>query len=133
MNRVKYDVLAAALDRIANEAALPVADMVNIARLALADASQVVEYRITARTWYGKNGGEFQAELCTTDGNLELFRVSGSTWGSDAWAYAMRDAMHAKRPDLFPAHAGAHPTIYFRDTCRVEYDHAEVPRKRDLK
>jgi len=90
------------------------------------------KYRITARTWYGKNGGEFRAELCRTDTGEKIIGVSGTTWGSEAWSYAMRDAMHAQRPDLFPDHDKGHPTIYFRDVCKVDYTHAEVQRKRDL-
>ena len=90
------------------------------------------KYRITARTWYGKNGGEFRAELCEVNSGKKLIGVSGTTWGSDAWSYAMRDAMHAQRPDLFPDHDKGHPTIYFREVCKVDYDHAEVARKRDL-
>jgi hypothetical protein len=95
-------------------------------------ASIAPKYRITARTWYGKNGGEFRAELCDVTTGAKLVGVSGTTWGTDAWSYAMRDAMHAQRPDLFPDHGGGHPTIYFRESCGVDYDHKEVPRKRDL-
>ena len=131
MNRVKYDVLAAALDRIANEAALPVADMVTIARLALADADKVIEYRITARTWYGRSGGEWVAELRETDTGNIVFSASGSG-GNSAWEYRMRDLMHERMPDVFPDPNGACATIYFRDVCRVEYEHCEVARKRDL-
>ena len=131
MNRVKYDVLAAALDRIANEAALPVADMVTIARLALADADKVIEYRITARTWYGRSGGEWVAELRETDTGNIVFSASGSG-GNSAWEYRMRDLMHERMPDVFPDPKGACATIYFRDVCRVEYEHCEVARKRDL-
>jgi hypothetical protein len=133
MNRVKYDILRAALERIgACQEANRTAELAHIARTALQDAAQVIEYRITARTWYGRNGGEFKAELRRTDTGEELITVSGTTWGSDAWSYDMRDAMHAKRPDLFPAHGGRNPTIYFREVCKVEYEHAEVARKRDL-
>ena len=133
MNRVKYDVLRAALEKIgACQEANRTAELAHIARTALADASQVVEYRITARTWYGKHGGEFRAELCCLDTGEKIIGVSGSTWGSDAWSYALRDAMHAQRPDLFPDHEKGHPTIYFREVCRVEYEHTEVSRKRDL-
>jgi hypothetical protein len=95
-------------------------------------ASLGPKYRITARTWYGKNGGEFVGELVEVSSGKKLVGVSGTTWGSDAWSYAMRDAMHAQRPDLFPAHDNGHPTIYFRETCGIEYDHTEVQRKRDL-
>lgn len=132
MNQNKIDIMRAALERIANEAALPAIDMPRIAREALAAAADKIEYRITARTWYGKSGGEFRAELTRTDTGEKVIGVSGTTWGSDAWAYAMRDAMHAQRPDLFPDHERGHPTIYFRETCRVEYEHEEVSRKRDL-
>lgn len=95
-------------------------------------ASLAPKYSITARTWYGKNGGEFRAELCEARTGRKLVSVSGSTWGSDAWSYAMRDAMHAQRPDLFPDHGGGHPTIYFREVCGIAYEHDEVQRKRDL-
>lgn len=130
MNRVKYDILAAALQRIAkNDTAATAQD---IACTALADAAMVIEYRITARTWYGRNGGEFRAELTRTDTGAKIIGVSGTTWGTDAWSYAMRDAMHAQRPDLFPDHGKGHPTIYFRDVAKVDYDHRDVDRKRDL-
>jgi hypothetical protein len=95
-------------------------------------ASVAPKYRITARTWYGKSGGEFRGELCEVGTGRKLVTVSGTTWGSDAWSYAMRDAMHAQRPDLFPDHEKGHPTIYFREVCRIEYQHDEVARKRDL-
>lgn len=132
MNQNKIDIMRRALERIANEAALPAIDMPRIAREALAEAADKIEYHITARTWYGKNGGEFVAELReVATGNL-VFSVSGSTWGSDAWSYAMRDKMHARMPEVFPDPQGGHPTIYFREVCRVEYEHCEVARKRDL-
>lgn len=131
MNRAKYDVLRAALERIALGQNGKAKDLAIIATTALRDAAQVIEYRITARTWFGKNGGEFRAELTSTDTGETIIDVAGTTWGSDAWAYAMRDAMGHK-PHLFPAPNGGHPTIYFRDVCRVEYEHAEVSRKRDL-
>jgi hypothetical protein len=130
MNR-KQEIALSALHRIAN-LALPLNDLVMTARAALDEINAVKEYRITARTWYGKNGGEFRAELCDVESGDKLIGVSGSTWGSDAWSYAMRDAMHAQRPDLFPDHSKGHPTIYFRDVCNVEYEHTEVHRKRDL-
>ena len=44
----------------------------------------------------------------------------------------MRDLMHERMPDVFPDPNGACATIYFRDVCRVEYEHCEVARKRDL-
>lgn len=132
MNRVKHDIMRDALQRIASKAEHSPAVYQEIARTALADVAAVIEYRITARTWYGRSGGEFRAELTRTDTGQKIIGVSGSTWGSDAWSYAMRDAMHAQRPDIFPAHGGGHPTIYFRDVCHVEYEHAEVARKRDL-
>jgi hypothetical protein len=94
--------------------------------------SLFAQYRITARTWYGQNGGEFRAELSNVETGFKLVGVSGTTWGSDAWAYAMRDAMHAQHPEKFPPHNGGHPTIYFRDVCNVDYQHNEVQRKRDL-
>jgi hypothetical protein len=132
MNQVKHDIMRDALQRIASKAEHAPAVYQEIARAALADVAAVIEYRITARTWYGRNGGEFRAELCRTDTGQKIIGVSGTTWGSDAWSYAMRDAMHAQRPDLFAAHNGGHPTIYFRDVCKVDYTHNEVERKRDL-
>lgn len=133
MNSVKFDIMRAALERIgATQEANRTAELAHIARTALADAAAVIEYRITARTWYGRNGGEFKAELRRTDTGETLVSVDGTTWGTDAWAYAMRDAMNARRPDLFAPHGGGHPTIYFRDVARVEYEHADVDRKRDL-
>lgn len=90
------------------------------------------KYRITARTWYGKHGGEFRGELVEVGSGKKIITVSGTTWGSDAWSYAMRDAMNAQRPDLFPPHNKMHPTIYFREVCKVDYQHNEVARKRDL-
>lgn len=132
MNKVKHDIMRDALQRIASKAEHAPAVYQEIARTALADVAAVVEYRITARTWYGRSGGEFRAELCEVETGRKLVAVSGSTWGSDAWSYAMRDAMHAQRADLFPAHNGGHPTIYFREVCKVDYEHAEVARKREL-
>lgn len=133
MNKVKHDILADALRRIALASSKSDAvELAHIATVALKDAAAVIEYRITARTWYGRNGGEFRAELRRTDTGEELISVHGTNHGCDAWSYEMRDAMHAQRPDLFPEHNRTHPTIYFRDVCRVEYDHAEVARKRDL-
>ena len=132
MNQLKIDIMRRALERIGNDASVSALDFPRIAREALAEAADKIEYHITARTWYGRNGGEFRAELCRVDTGEKIIGVSGSTWGSDAWSYAMRDAMHAQRPDLFPDHEKGHPTIYFREACRVEYEHAEVARKRDL-
>lgn len=129
MNTVKHDILRDALRRIANNDTSATAQ--DIARTALADAAAVIEYRITARTWYGQNGGQFKAELRRTDTGVTICEVSGTTWGSDAWAYDMRNRMHSQRPDLFPAHECMSPTIYFRDVG-VDYDHVEVSRKRDL-
>jgi hypothetical protein len=134
MNRVKQEIMRAALERIASGLGT-VGNPINpqeVAAAALAEAAAVVEYRITARTWYGRSGGEFRAELVEVETGRKLVGVSGTTWGTDAWSYAMRDAMHAQRPDLFPDHEKGHPTIYFREVCRVDYEHAEVARKRDL-
>lgn len=131
MNK-KEQILRAALQRIGYEGALSLFDLVTVARDAIKAADAVREYRITARTWYGRNGGEFRAELCDVESGNKLIGVSGTTWGSDAWSYAMRDAMHAQRPDLFPDHGKGHPTIYFREVCNVDYQHEEVARKRDL-
>ena len=128
--KTKYDILRDALQRIASKAEHAPAVYQEIARGALADAENVIEYRITARTWYGRNGGQYKAELRRVDTGNIVFQIGGTTSGSDAWAYHMRDAM-AERPE-FPAHGGACATIYFRDVCNVEYEHAEVSRKRDL-
>jgi hypothetical protein len=131
--KTRIQILTEALQRIAcaSSKAKP-HYLAAIASEALRDANAVVEYRITARTWYGRNGGEFRAELTRTDTGEKLVSVSGTTWGSDAWSYAMRDAMYAQRPDLFPDHGKGHPTIYFREVCKVEYEHTDVERKRDL-
>lgn len=132
MNRVKYDVLRAALEKIgACQEANRTAELAHIARLALADADKAIEYRITARTWYGRSGGEWVAELRETDTGNIVFSASGSG-GNSAWEYRMRDLMHERMPDVFPDPKGACATIYFRETCRVEYEHTEVARKRDL-
>jgi hypothetical protein len=132
MNAAKYDILRDALQRIASKAEHAPAVYQEIARRALADAESTIEYRITARTWYGRNGGEFVAEPRRADTGNIVMSVSGTTCGSDAWAYSMRDKMHERMPEVFPDPKGGHPTIYFRDVCRVEYEHAEVSRKRDL-
>lgn len=133
MKSVKYEILRAALERIGKaDANINPVSLARIAAEALDAAAAAIEYRITARTWYGRHGGEFRAELCEVETGKKIIGVSGTTWGSDAWSYAMRDAMHAQRPDLFGPHDNGHPTIYFRDVCRVEYEHADVDRKRDL-
>jgi len=129
MNSVKLDIMRAALERIANEAALPAAEMPNIARLALADVAAIVDYQITARTWWGRGGCEFKAEIRVVSSGYMLTQVTGTGSG---WDYALRDAMARQFPEKFPAHNGTHPTIYFRDVCRVPYEHMEVERKRDL-
>jgi hypothetical protein len=132
MSDAKLHILREALQRIASKAEHAPAVYQEIARKALADAADKIEYHITARTWYGRNGGEFKAELrYVASGNI-VFQISGTTCGSNAWAYAMRDAMTERMPDVFPAHNGQHATIYFRDVAHVEYDHREVSRKRDL-
>lgn len=131
MNTVKYDILKSALQRIAKGQSGPLG-LVSIAVIALRDAEQVVEFEIIARTWYGKNGGEYKVSLHRTDTRNTLIAISGTMWGNDAWAYDMRDAMHLRFPSFFPEHDHQNPTIYFRDICKVEYHHTEVSRKRDL-
>ena len=132
MSQNKIDIMRRALESIELGYNGNAKDLAIIANKALRAVAACVDYSITARTWYGKNGGEFIAELReVATGNI-VFSVSGSTWGSDAWSYAMRDKMHARMPEVFPDPQGGHPTIYFREVCRVEYEHAEVSRKRDL-
>ena len=133
MNAKKLRILTDALERVAlaSGKSNPL-ELASIATAALKEFREIKEYRITARTWYGRNGGEFRAELVNVETGFKLCAVSGTTWGSDAWSYAMRDAMHAQHPEKFPPHNGGHPTIYFREACGVEYEHAEVARKRDL-
>lgn len=130
MNKTKYEILQDALERIAR--GLTNHETLVVARNALRDAAAVIEYRITARTWYGRNGGEYKAELRRIDTGEKLIEISGTMWGSDAWQTDMRNAMASHWKGLFPAHNGQHPTIYFREVCKVDYDHQEVSRKRDL-
>lgn len=125
----KTRILVDALERIALSPTR--LDLPLIARTALKDFKATPTYHITARTWYGRNGGEFRAELKNATTGEKMVGVSGTTWGSDAWSYAMRDAMHAQHPDKFPDHDKGNPTIYFRE-CGVDYEHMEVARKRDL-
>lgn len=133
MNTVKHDILRDALRRIALASGKsdPV-ELAHIATVALKDAAAVVEYRITGRTWYGRNGGEFAAEVCRTDTGEKLVSVRGTQCGSDAWAYALQSAMMGQRPDLFPPSANRVPSLYWREVLGVQYEHAEVSRKRDL-
>lgn len=133
MNQTKMDILASALRRIAcGQSSSKPTDLAHIATVALADAAALVEYRITARTWYGRNGGEYRAELRNTDTGRTLIELRGSMWGGDAWAYDMRNEMGLRFPGVFGQHNGANPTIYFRDVAKVDYVHMEVSRKRDL-
>lgn len=132
MNKTKYEILQAALERIAHGSSLTHHELKVCARNALDEASKVVEYRITARTWYGRSGGEYKAELTRIDTGEKLIAISGSMWGSDAWATDMRNAMASHSKGLFPAHNGQHPTIYFREVCKVDYSSQEVSLKRDL-
>ena len=133
MNRVKFDIMKDALERIgACQTANRTAELAFIARTALQDAAKVIEYRITARTWYGRNGGEYKAELRRTDTGAVVLAISGTTWGSNAWETDMRNAMALRQPGLFPPHRETNPTIYFREVCKVDYVHMEVSRKRDL-
>lgn len=131
----KNEIMRDALQRIAKNRANGLDDASScavVAQAALDEVEEVIEYRITARTWYGRNGGEFKAELRRADTGDIVMTVGGTTWGSDAWSYAMRDKMHAYMPEVFPDHRDGHPTIYFREVCKVDYEHAEVDRKRDL-
>lgn len=132
MNKTKYEILQAALERIAHGHSVGQSEPMVLARNALADASNVVEYRISARTWYGRSGGEYKAELTRIDTGEKLIEITGSMWGSDAWATDIRNAMASHSKGLFPAHNGQHPTIYFREVCKVDYASQEVSLKRDL-
>lgn len=89
------------------------------------------DYHITARTWFGRFGGMYRAELREIESGNVVFEIEGVTGTLDGWSYTMRDTMHDKLPDLFPRSYGS-PTIYFREVCNVPYDHREVPRRRDL-
>lgn len=131
MNQTKYEILKSALQRIAQAKPDPLG-LVSIAVIALHDAESVIEFEITARSWYGSSGGQYKAELRRIDTGKKLIELSGAMWGSDAWAYDMRDAMRIRFPSFFPEHNRQNPTIYFRDICKVEYHHTEVSRKRDL-
>lgn len=133
MNQTKIGILRAALERLAlgGSKSDPL-EMACIATAALRDAAALAEYRITARTWYGRNGGEYRAELRNTDTGRTLIELRGSMWGSDAWAYDMRNEMGLRFPGVFGQHNGANPTIYFREVAKVDYFHVEVSRKRDL-
>lgn len=127
----KLDIMRRALERIALGQNGKAKDLAIIASEALRDAADKIEYHITARTWYGRNGGEWVAELRETDTGNIVFSASGSG-GNSAWEYRMRDLMHERMPDVFPDPKGACATFYFRETCRVGYEHTEVERKRDL-
>lgn len=136
MNQVKLDIMRDALKRIANlqpDEALTAGVAAEIANLALADAAAVVEYRITARSWYGSNGGLYVVELLELETGRALINLAGSMWGSDAWAYDMAKAMRDRFPHIFPDRDGMAPSMYFREVCKLDYDHTEVARKKDLK
>lgn len=91
------------------------------------------KYRITARTWWPKSGAAmFKAELRHTESGNVILAVAGD---GSAWDYAMRDAMNGAMVDgvlIFPPHRSENATRYFREVCKVDYDHREVPRKSDL-
>jgi len=129
MNKTKYEILHRALETIAlaNYKSQPVA-LAQMASAALREAHAVIEYRITARTWYGSNGGQYKAELIRVDTGQVLIALKNTIWGSDSWAYDMRTAMYGHFPNLFPNHENGNPTIYFREVCKVDYDHQEVAR-----
>lgn len=130
MSKVKQDIMRAALERIANDESLLAVDPVRvIAQKALADVAAVVEYRITARVWWGRNGAESKAELRSVETGNVLIEASAF---SSAWQYPMRDQMIASGLFPSPGDANPMPTVYFRDVCSVDYDEREVARKRDL-
>lgn len=91
------------------------------------------KYHITARTWWPKSGAAmFKAELRHTESGNVILAVAGD---GSAWDYAMRDAMNGAMVDgvlIFPPHRSDNATRYFREVCKVDYDHREVARKSDL-
>jgi hypothetical protein len=123
-------ILVDALERIAGASMLDnPATMASIASDALQQFRAFKEYRITARTWWGRSGCEYRGELRDMASGNTVFAIAGTGSG---WDYAMRDRMAAS--GLFPAadHENMNPTRYFREVAGVDYDHNEVARKRDL-
>jgi hypothetical protein len=123
-------VLTDALERVAlaSSTSNPV-ELAAIASEALRAFHEFKEYRITARTWWGRSGCEYRGELRDMASGNIVFSIAGTGSG---WDYAMRDRMAAS--GLFPAadHENMNATLYFREVAGVDYEHAEVSRKRDL-